>query len=202
MISQLALQGLPQRAIAEGATTPNPGAAGVWAWSTTLTKPVVWNGTAWVSLPVGTYPWTEIVKSADQTKTANTTLATDSELSFTMAISAKYRVEMEVYFDSTAAGDFKWRHVGPTSPSIVRLSRRAIVPGAAVAFSSILVDLAFSAADLPLVSTGTTGGVIYLEGIVHNGANAGTFGFQWAQNTSDAGNTIVRAGSILRYRTV
>jgi hypothetical protein len=38
---------LIQAAIAEGATTPNPGAAGCWAWSTTLSGVVFWDGTRW-----------------------------------------------------------------------------------------------------------------------------------------------------------
>lgn len=39
--------GLPSYAIAAGATTPDPGAVGNLAWSTTLSKVVFWNGTVW-----------------------------------------------------------------------------------------------------------------------------------------------------------
>ena len=48
---QLAFKSLPQLAIAEGATTPSPGATanGVWAWSTTLSKPLYWTGTSWTA---------------------------------------------------------------------------------------------------------------------------------------------------------
>lgn len=45
--------GLPRLAIAEGAATPDPGIAGVYAWSTTLVAPVYWNGTKWSAIPVG-----------------------------------------------------------------------------------------------------------------------------------------------------
>ena len=38
---------LIQAAIAEGATTPDPGAAGCWAWSTTLSGIVFWDGARW-----------------------------------------------------------------------------------------------------------------------------------------------------------
>lgn len=37
----------PALAIAEGATTPDPGIVGVSCWSTTLAKPVYWDGTIW-----------------------------------------------------------------------------------------------------------------------------------------------------------
>jgi len=142
--------------------------------------------------------WTTLEKTADQTKTATTTLGADTILQFPMTANTKYTIRMEVWFDTTAAGDFKWRHAGPTSPTLVRLRRQWIIPGG-TAFAGIAVDTAFSAADLTLTGTGTNGGFIMLSGVVHTGANAGTFSFQWAQNSSDAGNTIVRAGSYIDY---
>lgn len=50
----LGWQALPADAIAEGATTPDPGQPGVWAWSTTLSRPVYWSGSAWASALPGT----------------------------------------------------------------------------------------------------------------------------------------------------
>lgn len=44
---KLSFETLPSLAIAEGAVSPNPGSAGSWAWSSTLGKPVFWNGTNW-----------------------------------------------------------------------------------------------------------------------------------------------------------
>lgn len=43
----LAFAAPPALAIAEAATTPNPGLVGVSVWSTTLGKPVYWDGTKW-----------------------------------------------------------------------------------------------------------------------------------------------------------
>lgn len=51
---QLGFDSLPSIAVAEGATTPNPGQTGVWAWSSTLSKPVHWNGSKWTA---GTEPY-------------------------------------------------------------------------------------------------------------------------------------------------
>ena len=53
-MKDLGFRQLPALAIAEGATTPVP-AGSAWAWSTTLGKPVFWNGSAWTagSSPVG-----------------------------------------------------------------------------------------------------------------------------------------------------
>jgi hypothetical protein len=41
---QLSFQAPVALALAEGATTPDPGIAGVSCWSTTLAKPVFWTG--------------------------------------------------------------------------------------------------------------------------------------------------------------
>ena len=46
-MKQLNFVGLPQIAISEGATSPNPGYAGVQVWSTTLSAMMFWNGTSW-----------------------------------------------------------------------------------------------------------------------------------------------------------
>lgn len=45
----LGYQGLPQIAVAAGASTPNPGRAGVQAWSTTLAAAVIWDGYSWAA---------------------------------------------------------------------------------------------------------------------------------------------------------
>lgn len=64
---QLAFKTLVQLAVAEAATSPNPGAAGVWAWSTTLGKPVIWDGAKWSSWPAsgaGGGGWSIVNQSA------------------------------------------------------------------------------------------------------------------------------------------
>lgn len=45
----LRYEGLPNLAIAEGATVPNPGLIGVRAWSTTLARVMYWDGSKWSS---------------------------------------------------------------------------------------------------------------------------------------------------------
>lgn len=141
--------------------------------------------------------WTTIKKSADTTRT-NNTLSNDPDLQFAMTAATKYAVRGKVFFDTNATADFKWRHVGPGSPALMRIRRNWIVPGA-TAIAGIAVDVAFSAADLAVLTAATNGGWIEFEGIVHCGVAGGTFAFAWAQNTTNAGATIVRAGSYLEY---
>lgn len=45
----LGFEAPPSIAVAEGATTPDPGIVGVRAWSTTLSAPVHWDGTQWTA---------------------------------------------------------------------------------------------------------------------------------------------------------
>jgi hypothetical protein len=139
------------------------------------------------------------IKLLDETRVSNTTLANDSELLIYMKASTKYRITGTIFFDTTANADFKYGFVGPASPTLVRMARSTAIPGAAPTFS--VVDIALPTAQT-LVGTGTTGGYIQFTCIYQNGTNAGYFAFQWAQSTSDAGNTIVRAGSFLDYATI
>ena len=46
---QQSFEGPPRLAVGEGATTPNPGIAGVLIWSTTVGAIMRWDGTEWSS---------------------------------------------------------------------------------------------------------------------------------------------------------
>jgi hypothetical protein len=142
--------------------------------------------------------WTPVRKTADQTKTSTTALANDTTLQFAMAANTKYAFRCKIHYSTPGGADIKFRHAGPASPSFVHIRRNSIAPGA-VALGNIAVDTAYSAADIVITETSGTEGFFEFEGVVHNGANSGTFAIQWAQNTSDAGSTIVRAGSYLEY---
>lgn len=88
---QLGFQGLPRLAIAEGATTPDPGIVGVLVWSTTLGAVVRWNGTSWNAIGGGIANFT----SARNTAAPNATIpvhsfaATGAETNIDAAFSPK-----------------------------------------------------------------------------------------------------------------
>ena len=54
-MKDLSHRALLQRAVADGATTPDPGSPG-WAWSTTENAPVYWSGSAWIKPATGASP--------------------------------------------------------------------------------------------------------------------------------------------------
>lgn len=140
--------------------------------------------------------WESINKTTDESTASDTTFSSDSQLQFTMLANSTYHVRGRVLFSTVAAADFKWQLTGPSSPTLVRIARRAIGGGDA-AFSAVGVDTDFSTS--VAVLGGGEEGFVEFDAAIQNGANAGTFAFQWAQNTSDAGNTTVRAGSYLEF---
>lgn len=140
--------------------------------------------------------WTPVRKSVDETRITNAVLSLDGTLLLPIAASQKYAVRAKVFFDTVAAADFKWALTGP---SLIRgrFQRHWIIPGGA-AFAGVAVDVTYTASQ-SVAGAGTTGGFVEFSGVFTVGANAGIFGFQWAQDTSDAGSTTVLAGSFLDY---
>lgn len=141
--------------------------------------------------------WTTVIKPSDESRNTTAVLTADTDLKFAMAANTNYSFRARIYYETGAVEDFKWRHVGPAAPTLVRISRWGIAP-TATAFSLIANDSAYSAADIA-VPAGAGAGYIMFEGIIKNGANAGDFGFSWAQNVSGGTATIVREGSYIEY---
>jgi hypothetical protein len=144
-------------------------------------------------------PWTMVKKSADQAITSNNTLANDNTLTFAMAASTNYAIRITAYFDTGAAEDFKYALTGPAAPTYVRVRRKHVVPGATADVNGM--DTA-ATASTAVTGAGTNGGFLDMDITWQNGANAGTFALQWAQNSSGANATTVRAGSYVEYMTL
>lgn len=145
-------------------------------------------------------PWTMVLKTADETRTNTTTLADDSSLKMSMAANTKYVFRTQIFFNAAATPDLKWRHSGPASPTSISITRRQIIAGG-TSIGTIAEDTAYSALDIAVAASGGVG-IIWIEGVIANGANAGDFVFRWAQNTSDAAATTILAGSWLEYMKV
>ena len=150
---------------------------------------------------VGANEATLISKTANETISSTTVLHNDNTLFVPMLANQTYRFRLTAYFDTVAAADFKFRHAGPAAPVSVRIFRFTILP-AAIAFSNIAIDTAYSDADVVCLSASGNGGYVVLDADIVNGPNAGNFNFQWAQNTSNAGNTTVLKGSNVDWRKV
>jgi hypothetical protein len=150
---------------------------------------------------VVTSMWVLLVKTADEIKRSNVTLSADAAIKFLMFAGRSYQFRAKIFFDSNSAADFKWRHSGPSSPSLVRVMRRNYACGD-TAISDEAVDVAYSSADIVLDGAGSTGGYIEICGIIANGSTEGSFEFQWAQNSSHASDSTVLKGSFIEYREI
>jgi hypothetical protein len=145
--------------------------------------------------------WKIAVKLLDEARTSDSTLTDDDELFFAMAAETKYAIRGVIFFDTAATPDFKFAFAGPASPDLVRIFRRHVDPNALTA-EVTASEIAYTSSTSVAAGTGTTGGVLTFDAIVHNGATEDDFAFQWAQNTSNASATTVRAGSYLEYRAI
>lgn len=138
---------------------------------------------------------------SDQTVTGSTTLVKVTGLELPVKVSGKYFVRLVIYFTTTTAAGLRYRHRGPSTPSRVSFERKEILPGA-TAFNTVEQDNAYSAADETLTVGSTSEGKIEIYGYLVNGASAGDIEFAFAQNVSDAGNTVIKAGSYAEYTQV
>lgn len=145
------------------------------------------------------YEWTTFTKAASEIRASSATLANDSTLQFTMDANTTYVIRMKVYYDTAATPGFKYALSGPATPSGVRNARKHI---SAAAPTTLVVASETGYTASTSLPGGTVGGYIEFDLFVANGANAGAFAFQWAQDTSNASNTIVQLGSYIEYRQI
>lgn len=112
-MKKLSFANLPAFAIANGATTPNPGFSGVWAWSTTLSLPVLWNGTTWSAYSPSAGV---VVLASDVTNnnaTANT-IADVTGLSFPVTAGQRYKFKFVITYSAAATTTgSRWSINGP-----------------------------------------------------------------------------------------
>lgn len=149
----------------------------------------------------GNFFWNVVKKTADQSKTADTTLAADSALTFPVLANTAYAFKIAILY-STASGvpGIKFDLNGPASPTAVAYTNKKWGAG-----GSAITETSATALNTVITQASTASGgnaLILIEGILQNGVNAGTFSFRWAQNTSDAAATKVLKGSFLEYVTI
>lgn len=138
-------------------------------------------------------------KTADHTIISQATLQNDAHLAWTIAANEAWAFRAVLKFTMASGG-----------PLVV--NGAFTVPAAASGWYSVLrsnvdIDAAlgtpshgdYSIATTPVAigSASVTGRLVVLDGVVINGANAGTVQFQWCQSSSTAINTLLRLGSYI-----
>lgn len=141
-------------------------------------------------------PWQTYIKKINEARASTTTLANDPEMKVNLKNGKKYRFKFEIRGLVTAAEDFKWGLVGPAATSLTTFTTTHTTDApTAPTFSA-------TSNTYPTAQTVLVGSTAYIrlsiDGFVWPSAD-GLLAFQWAQNTSGAGNTIVFFGSTLEF---
>jgi len=136
-----------------------------------------------------------IVQESDQTVNSGSTGTTlvDTELEFAVAANEVWQFEGVINLTTPAVADFKIAATGPTGAvGSIGAQYWDISSGMDADGDALGTELVFI--------SGGPGATLFFRGGIHNGANAGSLTIQFAQKTSDAGNTTVLAGSYIKYQ--
>lgn len=140
-----------------------------------------------------------VVKATDEQRSSNTTMTTDNALTLAVAANATYLFEGYVSYS---------QNLGASSTAGIKIGWTAPI-GATLTWSSDGTDGPTSltgqdATSQPITQTrslpanGVTSMRAAPTGLLTTGGTAGAFALQWAQVSSSATPTIVRAGSWVR----
>lgn len=130
--------------------------------------------------------------TADATFNANTTLANITGCSFVVGANETWIFEFVMSGKSSDIADYKLALTGPAAPTSINYS---VISSQDAPTTSAVT--AFGSAAAASGAAGTEQGLL-LNGILRNGANAGTVQLQAAQLVSDATDTVIRANSYVR----
>lgn len=147
--------------------------------------------------------WITVKKSTDEARSNNGgsgagVVVDDGELKFALAANTAYTIRGTIYFEVSAVGtELKYRISGPASPTRVQGEMRhptnISLPAVFRAYASVNERM------VPFSGDTNGYGVAYLDLLVLNGANSGTFSFQWVSSVATASSVTVKKGSFLEY---
>ena len=144
-----------------------------------------------------------VEKAASTTRVSTTSLTGDPDLQLHLDTNKTYWMELVAPFTSPTAAGFKYSFFMPAGSVFT-----GYAPNYINSFGLSLVT--YSSAGLLLTAnigmTNTSGSgvddIVIVSGTLDTAGSAGNIGFQWAQQTSNGGNTIVRAGAAMYIRRV
>lgn len=139
-----------------------------------------------------------LMKQNDLAIVSSSSLAADSELQFAMAANTTYVLRGQIYINAPATPGWKIGVTGPALPTRVTLINRAL-DDAATGYNSGAAAYGTLVATNPAATRNI---MTEFYGLIKNGANAGTFALQFAQNVANAAATTILKGSYLEYKAV
>lgn len=148
----------------------------------------------------------EVVKGVTESVTSATTgtaFQNDDELFLPAVVNAQYRFDLLLLHSSSNAGRFKMQFTAPAGSTV---TWGVVAVPTTVTSSTTVTDVTMPSRllsdTLSLGGGNLTGTTALIRGVLTTSSTAGNLTLQWAQNTSDAGATQVRAGSSLRMKRV
>jgi hypothetical protein len=131
-----------------------------------------------------------------QSVTSSTALTTVPQLTIPIGINERVLFRYNLFYTTATAADISYTVDVPTSPTLYRQVTEGMAP------DDTAFDLALATAEgtIDLLGAANTDGFIRITGVLHNGSTAGEILFKFAQKTSTASATSIRAGSFLEYR--
>jgi hypothetical protein len=155
-----------------------------------------WTGTKW--LPIVPL---QAVKTATQTVNNSIALVNDTELTITTpatnAIASTWIIEGGFLYTSSQVADFKLAFAGVNVVSFNYAPVALATTAVATSGDVITQGTGTLGTAIPIGGSGGTAGIAVMGRIITSGA-AATLTAQWAQNTLEASNTQMLAGSWLR----
>lgn len=132
-------------------------------------------------------------KTSDTSRASTTTLTADPDLQFAVAANAKYYFSGTFYYTGGTQGssDFKIGWTFPAGLTMIIAKSFIDTTGAWVG-GTVSVQT-----DTPVFGTAVTLGnrTVQMSGTIFVSSTAGTLALTWAQNTSNATATVLKAGS-------
>lgn len=150
------------------------------------------------TIAAGLLPGTSVFarKTSDQSVTSSTTVVNDSELVCPVEAGSVYVVTGSIIAEGATTGDMKHRWTAPTGATFDWTSYGQ-GSGASAAIASVDQNARTLTGSTTHGLLGTGSPVaIRIQGLLVV-STAGSFQYQWAQNTSDATATTVHPGSFL-----
>lgn len=138
------------------------------------------------------------VKTADTIRASTTTVSNDPHLTVTIPSTGTYRLRLFLRYAGNTTADMQWGLAIPASSTARALYLAGPNTAANVAQTNTWVDLA--AVVVTFMTSSTEGGAL-LEGELIAGAT-GSVTVQWAQNTSNAGDTTMKLGSYIELEKI
>ena len=146
-------------------------------------------------------------KTADSTRTSNTTTSADTHLTLPVPENGTYVLNLWGMLTGSNAGDFKFNFsypaggsmsVGPLGLAVAATGTN----GSLEAFSGTGLDASTPTIDMYVGTVASFTTNFMIHGLLLSGVAGGTVTLNWAQNTSDGTATTLKAGSYMTLQRV